>query len=157
MGFGIRLLRRCKGTVLVDEKSWKVVDPEGKEGEKTPSRFLHRRFAGRAHFRNFIECVRSREKPNAEIEIGHMSTRLCHLGNIAHRTGRKLTFDAATETFPGDDEVANKLLARVQQAVRDRRRRCEALRPSEWDRRLLPPSIAATFGGGRQGDTIPTL
>ncbi|HEY2157345.1 MAG TPA: hypothetical protein VGH33_17080 [Isosphaeraceae bacterium] len=40
-----------------------------------------------------------------------MSTRLCHLANIAHRTGRKLTFDAATETFPGDAE-ANKLLGR---------------------------------------------
>ena len=31
----------------------------------------------------------------ADIEIGHLTTRLCHLGNIAHRVGRKLTFDAA--------------------------------------------------------------
>ena len=48
------------------------------------------------HVQNFLDCVKSRRKPNADIEIGHLSTRLCLLGNIAHRTGKKLTFDAAT-------------------------------------------------------------
>jgi GFO/IDH/MocA oxidoreductase family protein len=55
--------------------------------------------------------VRSRKAPNAEIEIGHLSTRLCHLGNIAYRLGRKLKFDGASESFP-DDPEANKLLSR---------------------------------------------
>jgi predicted dehydrogenase len=65
------------------------------------------------HFVNFIECVRSRktENLNAAILEGHLSTSLCHLGNIAYRTGRTLRFDSAPETFPGDAE-ANALLSR---------------------------------------------
>ncbi|HNY42994.1 MAG TPA: Gfo/Idh/MocA family oxidoreductase [Bryobacteraceae bacterium] len=66
-----------------------------------------------SHFQNFIDCVRSRKRENLNCEVleGHMSTALCHLANIAFRTGRKLTFDPATETFPGDAE-ANALLGR---------------------------------------------
>ena len=56
--------------------------------------------------------VRSGKRPNADIEEGHKSTRLCHLGNAAYRVGRALRFDAATETFPGDAE-ANRLLSRT--------------------------------------------
>ena len=60
-----------------------------------------------SHFENFIQCVRSRkrEELNAEILEGHLSTSLCHLANIAFRTGRKLTFDPATETFPREAEA----------------------------------------------------
>jgi hypothetical protein len=54
---------------------------------------------------------RRREDLHCEIEEGHLSTALCHLANISYRTGRKLTFDPATETFPGDDE-ANRYLTR---------------------------------------------
>jgi hypothetical protein len=69
------------------------------------------------HFVNFIDCVRSRnrEKLNCEILEGHMSTALCLLANIAFRTGRKLAFDPATETFPGDAE-ANRYLTRQYRA-----------------------------------------
>ena len=63
------------------------------------------------HLQNFIDCVRDRRRPNADIEIVHISTSLCHLGNISQRVGRKLLWDGATETFPHDDE-ANKLLRR---------------------------------------------
>jgi hypothetical protein len=55
--------------------------------------------------------VRSRNKPNADIEVGHLSTALCHLGNIAHRTGRRLAFDATGERFKNDPE-ADALLGR---------------------------------------------
>ena len=67
-----------------------------------------------SHFQNFIDCVRSRKREELHCEIleGHMSTALCHLANIAYRTGRKLTFDPATETFPGDPE-ANACLTRT--------------------------------------------
>jgi predicted dehydrogenase len=66
-----------------------------------------------SHFENFIECVRSRRREDlrCEIEQGHMSTALCHLAVIAYKTGRTLTFDPKTETFPGDAE-ANALLTR---------------------------------------------
>ena len=65
------------------------------------------------HFENFIDCVRSRKREDlrCEAEEGYMSTALCHLANIAYRTGRTLHFDPKTETFPGDSE-ANALLTR---------------------------------------------
>lgn len=66
-----------------------------------------------SHFQNFIDCVRSRKREDLHCEIleGHMSTALCHLANISFRTGRKLVFNPATETFPGDEE-ANGYLTR---------------------------------------------
>jgi predicted dehydrogenase len=92
-----------KGTLLIDDKGWRVVDGPEAGGPATDS--------GGRHIADFLACMRDRKRPNADIEEGHLSTRLCHLGNIAHRVGRKLTFDAASETFPGDAE-ANALLAR---------------------------------------------
>lgn len=63
------------------------------------------------HTKNFIECVRSRQRPNAEVEIGHRSTITAHLGNIAYKTGQRLRWDASKEDFVGAPE-ASKLLAR---------------------------------------------
>ncbi len=91
------------GTLIVDEKGWRVEDGATAGGPADSHQ--------EAHVANFVECVRSREAPKAEIETGHLSTRLCHLGNIAQRLGRKLTFDAVSETF-GDDAEANALLGR---------------------------------------------
>jgi predicted dehydrogenase len=63
------------------------------------------------HQRNFLECIKSGKRPNADVEIGHYSASLCHLGNIAARLGRTLHFDGKKEQFVGDDE-ANKLVTR---------------------------------------------
>ncbi len=63
------------------------------------------------HVGNWIDCMRSRERPVADVEIGHRSTTVCHLGNIARWLGRKLRWDPEKETFPGDDE-ANTYLDR---------------------------------------------
>lgn len=54
------------------------------------------------HMRNFIECVRTRELPAADIATGHLSAIHCHLANIVSRTGRTLAFDQETETIVGD-------------------------------------------------------
>jgi predicted dehydrogenase len=65
------------------------------------------------HFDDFIECIKSRNRPNADIEDGHLSTVLCHLGNISYRVGaRKLRFDAEAEAFKNDAD-ANALLRRT--------------------------------------------
>jgi predicted dehydrogenase len=100
-----------KGTLIVDGSGWKVVDGPAAEGvpEVKPSDGMT------AHAANWLDCIKTRKRPNADVEVAHLSTRLCHLGNIAHRVGRKLAFDAATETFPGDAE-ANALLAREYSA-----------------------------------------
>lgn len=54
------------------------------------------------HMRNFVDCIRSRELPNGDISIGHLSAIHCHLANIISRTGRNLSFDQETETIIGD-------------------------------------------------------
>jgi len=66
---------------------------------------------GEPHYRNFIDCVRSGQLPNADIEIGHYSAALSHLANIATRLKTTLTFDPAAEKFVGNDE-ANALVSR---------------------------------------------
>jgi predicted dehydrogenase len=100
--FGVSFLGD-KGTLVIDDKGWRV---EQGDGAKGPARE-----EGQAkHVQNFLDCVKSRQRPNADIETGHLSTRLCLLGNIAHRTGKKLTFDAASESF--HDAVADALLSR---------------------------------------------
>jgi predicted dehydrogenase len=101
-GFGIAFYGD-KGTLIVDQNAWHVEDGEKAEGRSS---------AGQAaHVQNFLDCVRARNRPNADIETGHLSTRLCHLGNIAYRVGRKLIFDPAREAFVNDPE-ADKLLSR---------------------------------------------
>lgn len=67
------------------------------------------------HARNFIDCIKSRKAPNADIEKGHVSTVLCHLGNIVSRTGRTIHYDSKTETVKSDAE-ANKLIKREYRA-----------------------------------------
>ena len=65
------------------------------------------------HFVNFVDCVRSRrwQDLNADIAEGHLSTAMCHLGNIAYRTDKKLTFNPESERFINDDD-ANSYLKR---------------------------------------------
>jgi predicted dehydrogenase len=64
-----------------------------------------------AHVLNWLECIKTRAKPAADVEIGHRSATVCHLGNIARWTGRRLRWDPVAEVFP-DDADANKLLDR---------------------------------------------
>ncbi len=63
------------------------------------------------HLKNFFECLRTRKKPNADVEIGHRSNTLCHLINICRELKRKLKWDPKAEQFVGDAE-ANKKLSR---------------------------------------------
>lgn len=51
----------------------------------------------------------SRKRPNADVEIGHRSATVCHLGNIARWVGRKLQWDPVKERFVGDDEADGHL------------------------------------------------
>lgn len=59
----------------------------------------------RAHMQNFLDCLKSRKEPNADVELGRLSTTLCHLGNISHHLGRDVRFDPKTETFGGDQQA----------------------------------------------------
>jgi Oxidoreductase family, C-terminal alpha/beta domain len=63
------------------------------------------------HVRNFIDCIKSRARPNADVEFGHRATTACHLANISLRTGRKIRWDPEKEEIAGDRE-ASAYLAR---------------------------------------------
>jgi predicted dehydrogenase len=67
------------------------------------------------HMKNFFDCVRSRQQPICEAEIGHRSVSVCHLGVIAIRLGRTLKWNPDREVFV-DDKEANKWLAREQRS-----------------------------------------
>ena len=61
---------------------------------------------GAAHFANFLDAIREGNQLNSDIEEGQKSTLLCHLGNIAFRTGRTLNLDPKTRHIIGDKEAA---------------------------------------------------
>jgi predicted dehydrogenase len=65
----------------------------------------------RGHMRNFLEAIRTRGRPVADIEEGHISTASCILANLALRLNRTLTWDSRHQRVVGDDE-ANRLLRR---------------------------------------------
>jgi len=96
-----------EGTLVIGRGGWKLYGPDGgtvvEESEGSPLEL--------PHVTNFLECVKSRERPTADVEEGHKSAIMCHMGNVSIQTGRKLSFDAETETFIGDDE-ANRFLMR---------------------------------------------
>jgi hypothetical protein len=63
----------------------------------------------RAHVRNFLDCMATRERPVADVEIGHRSTTVPHLGNISYHLGRKVNWDARRERFVDDPEADARL------------------------------------------------
>jgi predicted dehydrogenase len=104
------------GTIFAERIGWEVF-PEPESPRRKPARPVKRFWENveeptRAHTANFIDCVRSRKPPNADIEIGHRSSSVALLGNIALRTGLKLHWDAAKEDFSKAPE-ASRLLTRT--------------------------------------------
>jgi predicted dehydrogenase len=65
------------------------------------------------HMQNWLDCIRTRKLPVADVEIGHRSISMCHLVNITRQIGRRLQWDPAKEQFVGDEE-ANRLVNRAR-------------------------------------------
>lgn len=59
----------------------------------------------RSHVADFFDAIRNSRRPNADIELGHKTATLCHLGNIATRLQRTLKFDGENERINGDKEA----------------------------------------------------
>jgi len=95
------------GWVLLTNSSWKAYDAAGKLVKQGSSDV-----GQQAHIRNFLDAVRSRKREslNQEIYSGHVSSVMCHAGNISWRTGKKLQLDSKTEMF--DDKEANQYVGR---------------------------------------------
>jgi predicted dehydrogenase len=108
--------RMDNDNIIYGENGYLMIDRDGYrvffKGEKGPE--FHQSWRDTpTHYQNFIDCVKNRESKNllADIEEGHYSSLLCHLGNISYRTGRRLVFDPQSETFPNDRD-ANVYLSR---------------------------------------------
>jgi predicted dehydrogenase len=104
-GFGVNFYG-TKGHLVIAGDAYKFYDLNGKQ----LSEYNGKR-SDVDHFRNFFECIRNDKKPNAEIEDGQRSTLLCHLGNIAWRTGQTVHFDPRTKKIT-DDKKAKALWSR---------------------------------------------
>ena len=89
------LVIRGSGYTIFDMKSKEVGTGTGESGDKD-------------HFADFLDATRTGRLPNADIEKAHRSTLLCHLGNIAYRTGSVLTTDP-TNGHIQDNESAEQL------------------------------------------------
>jgi len=88
---------------------WQVFDKNHKIIGELPGRP-----ADAIHIENFVQCIRSRQMANADVEQGHLSCVVCHMANIAWRVGnKKLAFDGKTERFT-DCPDANQFLSRRQ-------------------------------------------
>jgi predicted dehydrogenase len=96
-----------EATMFLDRGGFQIV-PEG-EDEGVPMQAQSLPASHARHMRNFLDCVKSRQVPISDIEIGHRSTSTAILGNIAYRTGHQISWDPKSETIQGDDE-ASKLL-----------------------------------------------
>jgi predicted dehydrogenase len=71
------------------------------------------------HRQNWLDCVRSRRRPVADVEIGARSAQVCQLANIGYQLRRALRWDPEREQFVGDDE-ANRLRSRANRTPWDR-------------------------------------
>ncbi len=89
-----------KGTLSQIGNGYKVYDPKGKViGEGTGP-------AGdKSHFENFLSSIRGEAKLTSEISVGQTSALLCHLGNIAYRTGHTIHVDPQTRKILNDKDA----------------------------------------------------
>jgi predicted dehydrogenase len=108
-GYGI-YFHGTEATMFLDRGGFQIFPEGGEEGVPMQAQSLHESHA--RHMRHFLECVKTRQAPVSDIEIGHRSSSTAMLGNIAYRTGRQITWDRETETIVGDAE-ASKLLERA--------------------------------------------
>ena len=84
----------------------KQVDEAEKERKWSDNLAL---WQARWHMQDWLDCMRSRQKPVADVEIGQRAITVCHLANITRVVGRRLKWDPAKEQFVGDDEANSHL------------------------------------------------
>ncbi len=95
-----------EGSIILDDTGWDL-KTEPKKGNIPSQRKKGNGDPRPAHVRNFLACVKSRQQPVLNLEIGHRVSSLAHLGNIAYRTGRKIAWDSVAEKVIDDDKADN--------------------------------------------------
>lgn len=116
VGIGLGLYNRpwgmafvgTEGTLIINDSGWEILREPSKDALEA------RKFPGGpdprpAHVRNFLDCLKSRQQPIENFEVGHHVSTVAHLGNLALRTGRRIVWDPAQELVVGDPD-ANRLV-----------------------------------------------
>jgi len=101
---GGTLFEGDKGTLFVSRKDL-VVTP-GELGEAPLGADDVHLYKSDSHFENWLDCIKNRQLPICDVAIGHRSATVCHLGNIAIRTGRKMTWNPESQEIVDDAEGA---------------------------------------------------
>ena len=99
------------GTIRVDRGKLETDPPSTMEKPTGPNEINLYNTTSQGHKGNWAHCIRTRELPICDVEIGCRSVTVCHLGNIAYMLKRPLKWDPVKEEFIGDDE-ANRWLDR---------------------------------------------
>ena len=113
--FGDIELRGTRGTVYASSRKYEVIPEKGGQFQDKDPRMepveekLDSGDDTANHIRNFLDCVKSRETPNADVEEGHRSTTFSHLGNIALATRSRIDWDPKTERILGNEKASAML------------------------------------------------
>jgi predicted dehydrogenase len=94
-GYGI-LFQGTRGSLFVDRSQYQVIPEKGSDLEETTEKSSNNH--AHAHWANFFDCMKSRQKPASDIEIGHRSTTTALLGNVALRSKLRVDWDGQRET-----------------------------------------------------------
>lgn len=126
-GYGIEF-HGTDATLFVDRDGFKVYPEKGQlepntqfgvpeSGKLAPSIEMKR--VNDPHFdhvRNFLDCMKSRERPISDIETGHRSTSVCLLGNVALRSKERIVWDVENQELKSGGPEAQRLLTRHYRA-----------------------------------------
>lgn len=108
-------LRGTKGTLYIDDRGYEIIPEKGGQFQDPAPRMEPVEVKSDdgdltvQHIRNFLDCIKSRENPTADVEIGHRSTTFSLLGNIALASKSRIDWDAEKEHITNNDS-ANELL-----------------------------------------------
>jgi predicted dehydrogenase len=112
-GYGIEF-HGTEGTLFVDRSGLEIVPEQRRVGQdqfenRSEPFALQSARDDPTHARNFVDCVRSRQAPICDVEIGHRSSSTAILGNLAYRSGASLKWDGRAEEIEDNDEAADLL------------------------------------------------
>ena len=102
------LFNGTEGTVIIDGNGWEII-PEPKKESLQAAQHKIVTDGRQAHVDNFLECMKTREQPVENPELGHFVSTVAHLGNLALRTQREIRWNAEKERAEGNRE-ANALV-----------------------------------------------
>ncbi|MDA0835418.1 MAG: Gfo/Idh/MocA family oxidoreductase [Planctomycetota bacterium] len=91
-----------RGTLVVDRGGWKVYDQPGAVGSSTGDAIAN-------HLRNFIDAVKTRQRPTCDAVTAHSASTLSQLGNISYRLGRELQFEPNQPLMGVENDVTRLL------------------------------------------------